>query len=238
MRTRGVTLLELLIVVAITGFMITGVTTAYLSVVDADDHLRVGREKALAIPRLEDRFTDLLSHAYLSSDTADTSTYFIGGDSQLQPSAGSATTLVFTTANTQIATGLLNDTDTDFETLNQDNGPMGGVEEIGLSTTPVGDAPSQEGFFIREQRPSDGDPTQGGYEKMFSSDLTKVEFEFFDGTDWMPTWDTRTMTTKRLPAAIRVTYQLKDDTNDRIMIVRLPLSDVTPTKPVTEETAQ
>jgi hypothetical protein len=218
--------------------MITGVTSAYVSVVDADDRLRTGRERTLEIPRLEDRLRELLTHAYLSSEAGDTVTYFIAGDDQLQESSGPATTLVFTTANTSIPSGLISDSETDFETLNEEHGPQGGLEEVGLSTTPVGEAPTTDGFFIREQRPSDGDPTQGGYEKSFSALITKAEFEFFDGTNWLPSWDTRTMTTKRLPAAIRLTYQVTDDQNDRIMVVRLPLSDVTPTKPVTEEAAQ
>ena len=216
----------------------TAVTSAYIAVIDAEEHLRKGREATLAIPRLEDRLADLLHHAYLSPHTADTVTYFIGGDSELQESGSPATTLVFTTVNTGIPSGLVGDTEVDFETLNDEQGPMGGIEEVGLSTTPVGDAPTQDGLFIREQRPSDGDPTQGGYEKTFAAELTKAEFEFFDGTNWMPSWDTRTMTTvKRLPAAIRVTYQVNGEDQDRTMVVRLPLSDVTPTNPVTEETA-
>jgi prepilin-type N-terminal cleavage/methylation domain-containing protein len=236
-RQRGVTLLELLIVVAMVGFLVTAGTSAYMSVVDADSHLRNGREQALLIPRLEDRLTNLVEHAYLSADPNDSTTYFIAGDEGLQPSSGPATTLVFTSASSELPPSLVGDHDTDFESVNADYGPLGGVEEVGLSMTPIGDAPVQDGSFIREQRPSDGDPTQGGYEKQFSAEMTDLEFEFFDGTNWLPSWDTRTMTTKRIPAAVRVTYQLNGEDDTRTLVIRLPLSDVTPTNPVTEDTA-
>lgn len=234
---RGVSLLELLIVVAMIGFIMAGVSRAYISVLDADGRLREGRERQLKIPRFEDRLRQYLSHAYLSADAADTSTFFIGGDSNLEGTAGPATTLVMTAIGLPVSSAMLTSTD-DFETLNDRYGPQGGVDEISMSTTAVGQAPDSTGFFIREQRPSDGDPTQGGYERVFSKDVENVTFEFFDGVNWMPTWDTRTMGTKRLPAAVRVSYNAVGDDTQRQLIVRLPLSDVTPTDPVTEETAQ
>jgi len=52
----------------------------------------------------------------------------------------------------------------DFETQQTLYGPVGGVSEISLSTTAVGDAGSHTGLFERRQTPSDGDPTQGGTE--------------------------------------------------------------------------
>ena len=88
------------------------------------------------------------------------------------------------------------------------------------------------GVIIREQHPADGDNTQGGTESVLDPDVTSLTYEFFDGSDWQPTWSTSNGT-KRLPAAVRVTYQVKDEDSQRVLVIRLPNSDVTTDNPVT-----
>jgi hypothetical protein len=122
----------------------------------------------------------------------------------------------------------------DFETLNDQYGPQGGVAEIQLSLTPVGQpASSDTGLFLREQRPADSDSSQGGNESLLMPNVTTIQFEFFDGLQWQETWDTITSGSRRIPSAVRVTYQLTGEDQQRFIIVRLPFSDVTPTNPVT-----
>jgi hypothetical protein len=146
--------------------------------------------------------------------------------------------ITFTSANSSVPASLVN-SNVDFETLNEQYGPQGGVTEVSLSMTAVGDAGQNKGLFIREQRPADGDPTQGGTERVLNSDITSIQFQFFDGTNWIDTWDTRQgQGQRRIPAAIKVTYQLDGDETDHTMIIQCPLSDVTSLNPVQTETAQ
>jgi len=234
-----VTLLELLIVLGLTGMITAALTTAYVAGADYETRIRVSREEAARRRAFEDRITDLLRHAYISNDSTDTTTYFIGG--AVDGTLGGGTSLggsiaesvTFTTVGQRISAAVASSQD-DFETLNRDRGPQGGVAEVSVGLTPVGDPGNQEGLFLREQRPSDGDPTQGGFESVLSDQVDRVEFEFFDGLQWQPTWDTQTQTTKRLPAAVRVTYQFLGDEEDRVLVVQIPGSDVTPQNPVTE----
>ena len=128
---------------------------------------------------------------------------------------------------------LLQSTD-DFTTLNDTFGPQGGLTEYSFTQTPIGNATSDQGYFLRHQTPPDGDPTQGGYQAVFDPDIESVSYEFYDGTNWDPTWDTTTMQTPRLPAAVRITYRRKNDDKDHVFVIRLVHSDVTPDNPVTQ----
>lgn len=216
-----------------------GVSTAYGVGLDAQERLLRDRSSILKVRAFEDRLSDLIRHAHLTVDTAQTDSYFIGSvgngtDAQSVQGSGNADTLTFTVSGMRIPGSTMDDQD-DFETQNQDHGPQGGIGEIGISPTALGDSSGQSGLFYREQRPADGDPTQGGYESLMEPDVETIQFEFFDGLDWQTTWDTRTMTTARLPSAIRVTYHLTGESDDRVLVVQVPASDVTPANPVTTE---
>jgi hypothetical protein len=123
------------------------------------------------------------------------------------------------------------DPNDDFETDNQNFGPQGGVAEYSISLTPVGDSQGQKGVVLREQLPADEDATQGGYESIIEPDITKITFEFFDGTQWQSSWNTFAQTTRQLPSAIKVTYTMPGETQDRVFIVGLLYSTVTPNNP-------
>ncbi|HVK06205.1 MAG TPA: hypothetical protein VM490_22230 [Armatimonadaceae bacterium] len=58
-------------------------------------------------------------------------------------------------------------------------------------------------------------------------------FQFFSGTEWVTTWDTVAGGERRLPAAVRVSYMLKEDAEGtvRSILVPIPTSDVTATNP-------
>jgi hypothetical protein len=131
---------------------------------------------------------------------------------------------------------VVQDPSLDFPTLNQNIGPQGGTQEISFEMTPVGSPPDANatGLFLRVQTPADDDPTQGGNESVFDADVSQITFQFFDGANWQPSWDTTTAS-RRLPAAVWVDYQLTSDNSDHEFIVTLPNSDVTPTNPVTDQ---
>lgn len=229
MRRKAFTLIELLVAITILGILLGGLTAAYTSSIDQDARIRQGRDEVATRLAFETRLSDLLRHAYLSADAADTTTYFVAEDT-----GAGAQTMTFTVLGQRVPRAVVNATD-DFETLNERFGPQGGVAEVSFSLTPVGNAPVTNGLFLREQRPSDGDPTQGGFEEVLDENINQVSFEFWDGLAWVPSWDTRTMTERRLPAAIRMTYRLTDDNEDRTYIVRIPGSDVTANNPITQD---
>jgi Tfp pilus assembly protein PilE len=147
--------------------------------------------------------------------------------------SGSGTsTLVFTALGEPTSTAAINDPSNDFNQQNQTRGAQGGMIEYAIETTPVGTAQGKQGVFLREQRPADADPTQGGTETLLYPDIDQVIFEFWDGTQWQPSWDTLTQTPVRLPAAVRITYS-QGSATPTVFVVQIPLSDVTPANPAT-----
>jgi len=153
------------------------------------------------------------------------------------PSAGTtgagADTLMFTSMGRKIPDAVLGSTD-DFETQNTNFGPQGGVAEYALSLTAVGDTKGKTGLVLRSQIPADQDATQGGNEEIIEPDVTQINFQFFDGTTWQPSWNTFSQTPRQLPNAIRIDYTLKGETNDHILIIGIPSSKVTPNNPATQ----
>ena len=250
MRRRGITLVELLLALTISALVMMAAGSAYTFGARTTKRLGDGRDVFARRAAFERSLGDLFDHVYLDADTTNLNTYFVSGDALSGTSAagglgGSASgagssegSLVFTVLGRRLPSTLLS-SDEDFETNNEKFGAVAGVTEIQLGTTPVG-SPSGEqatGLFLREQTPSDADATQGGEESLLSPDVETIRFEFFDGTDWVTTWDTVTMVTKRLPAAVRVTYKFVDEDDERTLVFTLRASDVTPAKPIEQETA-
>lgn len=230
-RSAGITLIELLVSVFVVATLTAGLTRAFVFAASYTDHAAAARSADAKIRNLEDRLTALLRSATLSSDATDTSSYFLAGtQDQIGAAAAQVDSLTFTVSGDRIPGTVLESTD-DFEQLNQTAGPQGGLKEVSLSLTPVGDAPTSQGLYLREQRPADGDPTQGGYETLLDPDVVEFSYQFFDGQNWVDTWDTLSGE-RRLPAAVEVTYRLRDEDATRTLLVRLPLSDATADNPV------
>jgi prepilin-type N-terminal cleavage/methylation domain-containing protein len=123
----------------------------------------------------------------------------------------------------------------DFETQQQNSGPVGGISEVSLSTTAVGGAGDKTGLFERVQRPSDGDSTQGGTESVLSAEVQSIGFQFWNGTQWQTTWDSTGTETHHLPAAVLVSYTLIGDAAGTVHTLTISVlsSDVTAQNPIT-----
>lgn len=67
--------------------------------------------------------------------------------------------------------------------------------------------------------------------------MSEILFEFWDGTQWITSWDTDS-DGRRLPAAVRVTYRVSSDTDEHSFVVRIPTSDVTADNPMTTSSSQ
>ncbi|MEQ1823754.1 MAG: prepilin-type N-terminal cleavage/methylation domain-containing protein [Fimbriimonadaceae bacterium] len=221
---RGFTLIELLTAMALSGIVLVGIVSAMglaISTQRADGQKRADFETKLVF---ENRVRNLLTHAYVSSDTNDTKTYFIGrvlsGSSGIGSSA-TADELVFTSVGLGVPSNVQSTTETDFEQRNATYGPVGGPTEIALSMEAVGDAGERTGVFLREQHPADADNELGGYESVLDDTISAVSFEFYDGTDWVGEWGQDG--TRTLPLAVRVTYQRgEEDDATHVFVVRMP----------------
>ena len=241
MRRRGITLVELLLALTISSLVMATASMAYVTGSNTARTLGNGRDVVARQAQFESTLNDLFRHAYIDTDAQNRYTFFQSGDAISgsggtvgQSSGADANSLVFTVLGRRLPPTVLSSTD-DFETNNSKFGPVGGVTEVQLSTTPIGDgANGRQGLFLREQTPSDGDPSQGGEESLLSEDVESISFEYFDGTTWQTTWDTSTMGTRRLPSAVRVTYRLRGEDQDRVLTFPIPASDVTPDNPVTQ----
>lgn len=230
MKRRGITFIEVLLVMGMSAILLIAIGGAYKAALDYSERSpeRLADQQTETLRRAT--LQDLVSAAYLSTNINDTLTYFVGntqsGDGTISD------TLTFTTLAVAPDGGLVRSTETDFETLNETFGSQGGVTEVSLSTSPVGLDSQGEGLFIRTQTPSDGDITQGGRERLLIPDVQNLTFEFWDGLEWTSTWDTRA-NARRLPAAVRLNFQVGDNAQEQTMIIRVLNSDVTPQNPLT-----
>ncbi|GAB4459647.1 MAG: hypothetical protein OHK0029_22470 [Armatimonadaceae bacterium] len=228
----GVTLLELLIAVALMSVITAAVTYAFIAGLDLErlqQQRRTLQEQDFA---LEQRIKQVLRGAKLSEDETDLNTYFIGETLADSGDLG-CDQITFTTTSPGVPLAAQASED-DFETQNTQRGPVGGVAEVSLGMTPVGDAGEDGGLFERLQRPSDGDPTQGGTETLLDPDIRQIGFQFWNGTEWVTEWDTVNGAERRLPMAVRVSYSRVESAEDtvRSFIVPLPTSDVDALNPV------
>lgn len=237
---RGVTLLELLVALGIGGMLATALSAAFSSAVRFSIRVPEARESFLDGMQLEDRLRSLIECAFVDEDQANPNTYFIGrsdpfGDSSLDTGEAS-TELVFTALGRRVRAEALEPTNDAFEDRNAQIGPVGGVTEVRLGLTPVGNVDESGGLYLREQTPADEDPDQGGYESILDSRVASIGFEFWDGYEWLATWDTQSGE-RRVPAAVRVTYTLSDEEDvQRVMVIPLRSSDVTAANPANQST--
>lgn len=229
-RSRGLSLIELLIAMLILAIMIPALSFSVSAAVRYESRMDAAYQVSSEKIAFEDRLKALIEKAYIKGTQGDTTTYFVFSSSS-NTNDETADTLTFTSiGNTPAKPAMASDDD--FESANADFGPQGGLREESLSMVAVGDAGDNEGLFLREQVPADADTTQGGTELVMNADIQSIRFEGWDGTEWMTSWDTTTMTTPRLPAAISVYYKFIGDEDERLLVIRLPHSDVTTDNPV------
>jgi prepilin-type N-terminal cleavage/methylation domain-containing protein len=235
MRKRGLTLIELMVAIVITAIIAASASQATYVAVRQNASAKAYRLAATRDAQFEDRLRALISSACLSTVTTDSASYYLGGDAAGDTDQNITTSgagLVFTSLGERLPAEFVTSQD-DFETLNQTYGPRGGLTEVSISQSAIGNAPVSTGLYLRKQTPADGDSSQGGFESSLDPDIDSISFEFYNGESWDLTWDSTAMDVPRLPAAVRVTYSRTSDSVERIFVVRLPLSDVTPDNPVT-----
>lgn len=235
-RRRGVTLIELLVAISVLVFIVFGAARAFSAVVSYHNQTAPARERRLAAETFERELAAWLSRAYLgTSPTAGVAAerYFVAFDSGTGAglTAGFPDTLAFTVLGRAVDGAYQDSVAEDFAARNERYGPQGGVVEVGLSMTAVGESATGDGLFRREQRPPDSEPFQGGRERRWRDDITAIGFEFWNGTTWVTEWDTTSDSEPRLPGAVRVTYTMSDETEPRTHVVRVVLSDVTAENP-------
>ena len=235
-RTRcqqGVTLVELLIVLVMTALLAAALAYAFTAELTLQRSQEAQRATLDHADALEQNVTRLLQGARLSDQATDTNTYFLGIADNNASDLG-CDRLTFTTTAPGVPQTTLDSTD-DFETQQAARGPVGGLAEVSLGTTPVGDSSGQTGLFERLQRPSDADPTQGGLERVLDPEIAHIGFWFWNGQQWVPTWQT-SASLRRLPQAVEVRYTLQGgpDNDVRVFVVPLPASDVSAENPAVQ----
>ena|GEM_PF-990653 len=228
-RVRGVSLVEMLTAIVIATLVMTSLSRTVVAGINFQKNGETARIAEARRVAFEDHLKAIIEGAVLytpdhffispipnnvSAPVTDTSgiTLAEGSDS-----------LVLTSVPTTMPGAFLHSTDTVFEDLNQRFGPLAGPAEIGLSTTPVGEAGLAQGLFLRTQTPPDSDPTQGGTETLMMDRLQAIRFQFYDGTQWDDSWDTRNGNKGQLPMAVKVTYYLLNDPMTHTILVRVPM---------------
>ena len=246
-RGAGFTLVELLIVMVMTAILAAALGYAFTAELTMQRLQETRRADGNRNDATEREITRLLQGARLgdaaagtspsptpgaTAGTADTTTFF-QGTTDKGAGTGGSNRLTFTTTAPGVPMASLNSTD-GFEAQQDAQGPVGGLAEVSLGTAPVGDAGERTGLFERLQRPSDGDPTQGGMEFDLDPAVASIDFQFWDGAEWLTAWDTASGT-RRLPAAVEVRYTLQNDPDNTVhlFVVPIPASDVSAQNPLT-----
>ncbi|MCB0826377.1 MAG: hypothetical protein R2688_10880 [Fimbriimonadaceae bacterium] len=230
MKQRGYTLIELMTVFAMSVLVLFGIAIVYSSTLDYVKTTPERLDEYQAKVRVKTLLERYVTAAFLNNDDTDRLTYFLYNTESLQTS--DQNTLVFTSLGKTVDGAFLRSEETDFETLNDQFGPQGGVAEVSLSLNPVGSEAQGDGLFIRIQNPADGDPTQGGTEQLLYPGVIDAQYEFWDGIEWTTTWDSITGQ-RRIPAAVRMRFTLDGDDRPVVFVFRLPGSDITVANPLT-----
>ncbi len=246
----GLTLIELLIVLGITAILASALGYAFTAELTMQRVEEARRAKLDRSDSTERQITQLLQGAKLtalvetspaavpnvlpgqsisSAAPAEQTTYFAGVVESGANDLG-CDRLTFTTTAPALPMAAFAGTD-DFETQQQARGPVGGLAEVSLSVTPVGDAGGRTGLFERLQRPSDADPSQGGSEFLLDPQIERIGFQFWDGLEWVTSWSATSP--PRLPQAVRVSYTLRGGPSGEVRVfdVPLPASDVSAQSP-------
>jgi prepilin-type N-terminal cleavage/methylation domain-containing protein len=225
-RSRaGVTLVELLVVLAMMSILVVALGYTFAAGLQLERLQTRQQTQQERLNQMEQRLTAFLQAAKISENADDDTTYFIGESESGDTSLGSDR-LTFTTLAPSVSLAVQESED-DFETQQQTQGPTGGAAEVSLGLTAIGDPGDHAGLFQRVQRPADSDSTQGGMESLLDSQVETIGFEFYSGLDWVKTWTT-IGGERRLPSAVRVNYRLQGDPaeSSRSFIVTIPASDV------------
>jgi len=233
----GLTLIEVLVAMGIGGIVVAASAVAFRAGVD---HLYFSQRVLQTEQSKSDWTSGLrqsLSCALISSDANDTKSFFIASSDDASSDLG-ATQITFTSSFANIPGGSLG-TELTFDDVHDTYGPLGGLAEFSYGTVATGDAGTATGLFERVQRPVDADPLQGGFESLVSAVVSEIGFQFWNGSEWLTEWDTRSGT-RRLPAAVKVQYRLTDESTDQLhqFVVIIPNSDVTSANPVTQGASQ
>ena len=236
-RSRGLSLIELLLSISITAIAMVAVGRTFSEGLTYEANADRTRSDFDQRVRFEDAVTGMIrgisihaANGFLVAPVTQSGT----NDSLQQSSAttphlgAGASNVAFTTSSLTPPQGYMQQTGENFVSLNREFGPQGGLTEVELSMTPVGDPGDVSGLFFRTQRPADSDPTQGGDETLLVPGLADIRFEFYDGSDWVTSWDSKNGQKDKLPAAIRVTYAFPKDPIVHSFVVRLLLKDAGP----------
>lgn len=249
---RGLTLLELLVVLALTAVLATSVSYAMMAEVTTQRRLETDRTQAdhtqdfirtmtlalqgIKYPQATTSSTTAAAATTTTTATSPTSVgttcYFQGTNDGGQAIVGTDR-LTFTTTAPGVPLASINSTD-DYQTQQNYRGPVGGVSEVSIGEEPIGQAPGGEtGVFERVQTPSDTDPTQGGNEWLLDPDIDELGFEFWDGEEWDDTWDTTNGQTV-LPQIVRVSYTLRNEQGHptHTFTVQIPESTINANSPI------
>jgi hypothetical protein len=244
---QGLTLLELLLTLTLSVFLSVVIVRAAGFEMEEQRSIDAQRASVDQSQTLERELTKTISGALLDSSliasdatattaaaTTGPATFFQSVDEGSQADGGGESRITFTTTMPVPLSAIDNQND-DWTTQQTNYGPVGGPVEVSIGITPIGSPPiSESGLFERIQHPSDSDPTQGGTERLLDPDVTSIGFQFWDGEEWEPSWDTTTMTAVHLPQAVQVTYRLKADigNTDHVFVIPILSSDVNYNNPV------
>lgn len=226
----GYTLLEFLVAMVIMGIITPGVTLALRAATVAMDRSEARAARMQQVRAAFDVLTRDISYAVLpsasqsSSASEDSSTiseptsWFVGTDD----SSGNADTdsLEIITASGRVGYAeMLADNTSDAA-----EEPPSYLVQVVYSLEP---SESGEGFnLIRRHRspPSpDGDRSDLLVEEVVVRGVSGLNFSYFDGTDWLDSWDTTLDTELGLPLAVRIVLTIREGNTEEVYITTVPV---------------
>ena len=165
-KRQGVTFLELILAMMMAAVLAGALTFAFGAEIRTQQLTEAREATSDRTDALDRQLTRLIRAARLSSTTTDTNTYFSGTTDSGGSTGMGCNRLTFTTSAPGVPMAAQASTD-DFATQQSEWGPTGGLAEVSLGTSPVGNAGGRTGLFERLQQPSELRPHPGRHGRRY-----------------------------------------------------------------------
>ncbi len=204
--SKGFTLIEILIAVAIVSLILTIIYGSYASSIDTMNYTREKMEAFSMIRLTLNRMNDELTSSFISSDGH---LKFVGEEGKVDFISSSHERIFKNSKEYDLV-------EVSYFTGAAEEGASGSESLLAR----------RESLFLwrREDRTPDDDILEGGEKEKLMEGLEGIEFKYYDGEEWRDEWDSKEE--KGLPQAVKITLKFPDKEFSTMAFIPLGKSEI------------